>query len=317
MKTMIKRRAFLKKSAAAGAFSVLGLAMPAGAFFTVLKKVPDIAVAKGKNYFLSAQKAVNLLGGMKSMIKPGQKVGLLINSDFTQLGAFVNPDISLAVIDLCNEAGAREIVCLQKVKDEYWKRSRFYEEMQDQVAEVKHVEANVFPAKFSEEHYKMVEKIAGARKLENVEVIREIDNCDVFINIPIAKHHPTTLYTGAIKNMMGLTTRKTNVHMHLGSGVKNDPEFLGQCLADINLYRRPDLVVVDATEFIISNGPAGPGELKKPDTVVAGRDIVAVDALCATYLDYSPYDITAIIKAHEAGLGKIDYLSLNIKEIFV
>ena len=74
--------------------------------------------------------------------------------------------------------------------------------------------------------------------------------------------------------------------------------------------KKYDLIVVDAMEFIITNGPGGPGELKKLDKVVAGTDIVAVDAMCCEYVNYSPDQIVSIIKAHEVGLGEIDYQKL-------
>ena len=107
----------------------------------------------------------------------------------------------------------------------------------------------------------IVEEIKGAKFVKNAEVVKRFLEVDVFVNVPLIKHHATTHLTGALKNMMGITTRKTNVGFHLDSGVKNDPGYLGQCIADINLFRKPDLVVADATELIITNGPSGPGEV--------------------------------------------------------
>ncbi|WP_169742987.1 DUF362 domain-containing protein [Desulfobacter vibrioformis] len=51
-----------------------------------------------------------------------------------------------------------------------------------------------------------------------------------------------------MKNMMGLTSSSTNHFFHFGSGSSgwyDDPEFLSQCIADVNLVRRPDLSVFD------------------------------------------------------------------------
>jgi uncharacterized protein (DUF362 family) len=129
------------------------------------------------------------------------------------------------------------------------------------------------------------------------------------------KHHATTVLTGALKNMMGLCTRKTNVTFHLGSGVRNDPEYLGQCIADLNLIRKPDLTVADAIEFITGNGPAGPGPLKKLDIVIAGTDPVAIDAFGATCQDVAASDIISVRKAYELGIGEMDLSKLSIIEI--
>jgi len=157
--------------------------------------------------------------------------------------------------------------------------------------------------------------IDGAVELKNVEIIKKISEVDVFINIPILKHHGSTILTGALKNMMGLCTRKTNVTFHLGSGVRNDPEYLGQCIADLNLVRKPDLTVADAIEFITGNGPAGPGPLKRLDLVVASPDPVAIDAFGATCLDAEPSDVISVKRAYEHGIGEMDLSKLSIMEI--
>lgn len=316
MTSKISRRNFIKKSSILGLGSYVGwLLLSKTSLGSAFEGHSDISVFTGTDHFNGTRKAIDALGGMSKFVGEGQKVGLLINSDFTDRGAYVDPDIPLAVIDECIKAGAKEFVCLQSVKEEYWQRSENFNTMADRMLAVKNVGTNVFPAKFNEEDFHVVGKISGAKLLENVELVKEIDDCDVFINIAIGKHHATTLYTGAIKNMMGLCTRKTNVHMHLGSGTKNDPEHLGQCLADINQYRRPDLVIVDSTYFITTNGPVGPGEIKNPEKIVAGTDITAVDAYCSEILGYVPQDILHIVRAHESGLGEIDYSLLKIKEV--
>jgi uncharacterized protein (DUF362 family) len=241
-------------------------------------------------------------------------VGLLVNSDFTEKGTFTHPDIALATMFLCWEAGAREMVFLQPVKDEYWRRSSNFTSHRYLVDSSKSVESNVFPAVYNLEDFVILESIDKAVYLRNVEIIRKIREVDVFINLPVLKHHASTILTGALKNLMGLTTRKTNVTFHLGSGKRNDPEYLAQCIADLNLVRKPDLVVADATTFITANGPEGPGPLKNPDLVVAGTDPVAIDALGATYLDYQPDDILSIRKAFDVGVGEMDLSKLIISE---
>ncbi|WP_394698577.1 hypothetical protein [uncultured Desulfobacter sp.] len=46
-----------------------------------------------------------------------------------------------------------------------------------------------------------------------------------------------------MKNMMGLTSSSTNHFFHFGSGSSgwyDDPKFLSQCIANVNLVRRPE-----------------------------------------------------------------------------
>ena len=317
MKTKISRRSFLKRSAGVGAATFLGATLMPRSILGLNPGKADISVVNGTNYYESTKRAVDILGGINKFVKKGHNVGLLVNSAFDQKGAYVQPDIPLAIIRMCKEAGAERIICLQKIAHEYWGRKYVDLDFTADLKMLEQVGTNVFPAEFNEEEWQVINKPEGAELLEETEIIKAIRDLDVFINIPIAKHHGSTLYTGALKNMMGLCTRKTNVKMHLGSGERNDPIYLGQSIAEICLIRKPDLVVVDATEFITSNGPSGPGEMKKMDKVVAGKDIVAVDALCCSYLNFSSDEIISITKAHEMGIGNKNHLQLNISEITI
>jgi uncharacterized protein (DUF362 family) len=306
-------------------FIYRGSGLVAGGIFLNLTPVrlfgnimlPDLCKVKSADYYKATFRAVQELGGIGKFVPRGSSVGFLINSAFDNPGTYPHPDISLAMLFLCWEAGAREIVMLQPVSMNYWQRSDRFAKHRFIINELVQVKTNEFPATYNENDFRIMETINGAVFLKNAEIIKKVSEVDVFISIPILKHHASTILTGALKNMMGLTTRKTNVSFHLGSGVRNDPEYLGQCIADLNLVRKPDIIVADATEFITGNGPDGPGPLKKLDIVIAGADPVAIDAFGATCLDAAPSDIIAVKKAYEHGIGEMDLSKLSITEIQV
>ena len=307
------RRKFLYRGSGLIAGGVLLNLAPFRLFGNV--NLPDICKIKSSDYYAATLRVVHELGGIEKFVPHGSKVGFLINSNFEEQGTYPHPDIALAMLFLCWEAGAKEIVLLQPVLTDYWRRSKKFDKHRFIIDGLVQVEKNEFPAVYNDEDFRIQETIKGAVHLKNIEIIRKISEVDVFINIPILKHHASTILTGALKNMMGLTTRKTNVTFHLGSGVRNDPEYLGQCIADLNLVRKPDLTVADAIEFITGNGPAGPGPLKRLDMVVAGTDPVAIDAFGAVCLDMDPSDIITIKRAYELGLGEMDLSKLSILEI--
>ncbi|MEE4256834.1 MAG: DUF362 domain-containing protein [Bacteroidales bacterium] len=310
------RRSFLKRGAASGAAAFIGTSLLGKEVMAnISAKTPDIAVATGTDYFENTRKVVESLGGMRKFVPKHARVGLLINSAFETKGTYVEPDISLSVLKMCFEAKAREVILLQKVYDEYWTRSTHLEDLKGLFDSVKQVESNEFPAEFNEADWKVIPKIEGSVSLQEVEVIRALDEIDVLINIFIAKHHAGSIYTGAMKNSMGFCTRKTNVFYHLGSGERNDPDFLAQCIADINLLRQPDLIIGDATEFILTNGPSGPGDTRKMDTVFAGTNLVGMDALGVKFNDVFAEDVPTLAKAEEVGLGSADLKNYNIVEV--
>lgn len=310
----MKRRKFLQQSAALGAMTCIG-----GSFLSSCGKYGnyDLAVFNSRDYYAATVEAMNFIGGMSKHIGRTSKVGLLINSDFEHKGAYVNPDISLAVIKMMFDAGASRITLLQTVKEEYWKRSALYESHREMIGALDVVASNTFPSTFNEDDWVLINEIPGAIALKEAEVARKALECDVFVNIPISKHHATTLLTGALKNMMGITTRKTNVTYHLGSGKRNDPDYLAQCIADINLFRKTDLCIMDSTEFITTNGPSGPGDIVKENIVIAGTDIVAIDTIASEYLGYYPEEILTSVKGEELGVGTMKKETLKIKEITV
>lgn len=306
------RRRFIHRSSGIVAGGLLLNFTPLRLFGSTL--TPGLVKVRSKDYYRATFRAIHELGGIRKIVPPGSSVGFLINSDFEATGAFPKPDIALAMLFLCWEAGAREITMLQPVSENYWRRSGRFAEHRFIIDELKQISKNAFPSEYNDEDFRTLENIEGAVHLKNIEIIRKISEVDVFISIPILKHHPSTLLTGALKNMMGLTTRKTNVTFHLGSGVRNDPEYLAQCIADLNLVRKPDLIVADASEFITGNGPSGPGPLKKLDLVVAGTDPVAIDAFGANCMDLKPEDVMTVQHAFDLGIGEMDLSKLLIVE---
>jgi uncharacterized protein (DUF362 family) len=316
MTKKINRRKFIGNTGKLGVAALAGgLVMSGKSSLASFFSTPDIVVVNGSGFYENTLKAVDALGGMGKFVPEGSKVGLLINSDFDVEGAFVNPDISIAAVKMIFEAGASEITNLQVVKPEYWQRSSHYETHKDLIASMKVVGSNTFPSEFNELDFVRINPVEGAKTLKETEVVKAWLDCDVFINIPIAKHHMTTFLTGALKNIMGVSTRKVNVTFHLGSGEKNNPEYLAQCIVDQYKLKKTSLCIADATTFITTNGPGGPGELKTVNKIVAGSDVVAIDAMCSEYLGYVPDEILTTVIAHQSGIGEMDFTRLNVMEI--
>jgi uncharacterized protein (DUF362 family) len=120
-----------------------------------------------------------------------------------------------------------------------------------------------------------------------------------------------------MKNLMGLNSPKSNRTFHKEDWQTNIDSIrhLDQCIADLNTVITPDLCIVDATEFIITNGPFGPGEIHQPRKVVAGTDRVAIDSYCCGLWGLEPADIIMINKASEHGLGEMDLGKVTVNEI--
>lgn len=309
----ISRRSFLKKGLAIGAASMCGGGMlspfpgTAGGVVHAAKPV-DLSIARGQNYFKSTIKAVEQLGGMRKVVSKDSRVGLLVNSPFKNYGAYVNPEITLAVVKMCFEAGAKEIWCLKEPSGVYWQRSKLADEYAEEIKSLKEGWEDTVDF-----------EIPQAVSLKEATVRKKLLECDLFINLAITKNHSGTHFSCLLKNMMGTSTFGTNLGIHYGGkkGLSWYPDipFLSQCIADLNLIRKPDLCIVDSTEFLMTNGPYGPGELMKPQKVLVGTDRVLMDAYCSTLLNLKPENVVMIQKAAALNLGSPDLKKANIVEV--
>jgi uncharacterized protein (DUF362 family) len=159
--------------------------------------------------------------------------------------------------------------------------------------------------------------VPKGKALKEARIMKELFNYDLLIDIPITKDHAGNKFTGTLKNLMGLNSPMNNRTFHKPNWKTdiNDIRHLDQSIADLNTVITPALCIVDATEFIITNGPFGPGKLHKPNQVVAGVDRVAIDAYCCTLWGLEPGNIITITRAHEHQLGQIDLKKVKIKKI--
>ena len=309
----ISRRSFLKKGLAIGTASMCcgGVLSPfSGTARGVVHaaKPVDLSIVRGLNYFKNTIKAVEQLGGIRKVVSKGSRVGLLVNSPFKNYGAYVNPEITLAVVKMCFEAGAKEIWCLKEPSGGYWQKSKLADEYAEEIKSLKEGWEDTVDF-----------QIPQAVSLKEATVRKKLLECDLFINVAITKNHSGTHFSCLLKNMMGTSTFGTNLGMHYGGkkGLSWYPDipFLSQCIADLNLVRKPDLCIVDSTEFLMTNGPYGPGELMKAQKVLAGTDRVLMDAYCSTLLNLNPENVVMIQKAAAHNLGSPDLKKANIVEM--
>jgi len=309
------RRSFLKRAACLGGGVLLGQSPLPGLAQSRLQTGPaqemrpELVAVKGKDPYVNTLRAIQELGGIESFVRRGDRVGVLVNSPFKNIGASVNPAVALAVIEECLEGGAKEIRYLKDPHRGYWERSPKSGELAKALKALKYE---------SGDQVKM--EIPGGLNLKDARITKDLRDCDVFINISIAKHHQGVHYSGALKNMMGLCAFSTNSYFHLGTlklGWYADLDHLSQCIADLNLVRKPDLCISDATTFITEKGPYGPGKLAVAETVVAATNGVSLDAFGCRFLGLQPEDVLMIGKAAQHGLGEMKPDRIRIKTLSV
>ena len=250
------------------------------------------------------KRAMEEMGGIERYVKPGQTVIIKPNCSWDvppERAANTNPELVTAIVEDCVKAGAARVFAFDNTCDN-WEKS--YDN--SGVAEaVRKGGGQMLPANL-ERYYKDVE-IPGAKRLTSAKVYERIMESDVYINVPVLKHHGSTTVTIAMKNLMGVVWDRRFWH-------RND---LHQCIADFCLYRKPDLNIVDAYLVMTQNGPRGRSEadLSRMRSLLVSSDIAAVDAAGAMMLGHQPEDIAHLRIAAEMGIGSIELDKLNIKRV--
>jgi uncharacterized protein (DUF362 family) len=213
---------------------------------------------------------------------------------------------------LCKEAGAADIACIGWLSDRHWRSTGLKKVIDEEGAKLDITNLH------DESLFKKMD-VPGGVKLNSANIMESLFKYDILINMNITKEHSGNKFSGALKNMMGLNSPVSNQTFHRRSWklFTEDIDHLETCIADLNTVVKADLCLVDATEFVITNGPMGPGKLKKENKVIASTDPVAADAYCARFFNLQPAEVKAIRVAHDHGLGEMDLQKLKIKEVIV
>ena len=312
MSKNISRRSFIKQGVAFSASSILFFNFRQKVYSSQAAVTPDISIISGNDYYKNTVEAVIRLGGMKKFISKGSKVAVLANPQRPNPGAFTSPLVASAVTSMCLEAGASSVTFISWLPVKSWEATGLKEAVEKAGAKLEVVDLR-------DESFFMPVVVPHGKILREARVMKKLFEHDHLINVPVTKDHIGNKFTGTMKNLMGLNSPVSNRTFHKSDWKTNRESIihLDQSIADLNTVITPSLSIADATEFIITNGPFGPGELIKPRKVIAGTDRIAIDSYCCSLWGLKPEDIVMIKKGYEHGLGNMDLSSMKISEISI
>jgi uncharacterized protein (DUF362 family) len=125
------------------------------------------------------------------------------------------------------------------------------------------------------------------------------------VSAAVLKVHGEAGVTLSLKNMLGATIGGSKGRFH-SKGIH-------QSIVDINLYKAPDLAIIDGIEGNI-RGELG-GETKKFNAMIFSLDPVAADAVGANILGVAPLSVKHLKLAQEKGLGIADPEKIDVREL--
>jgi len=152
------------------------------------------------------------------------------------------------------------------------------------------------------DEFEVLEK-ADAKVLKKFEFPLTLKD-SYLISAAVLKRHSIACLTLSLKNMLGATIGRDKGRFHkLG---------INESIVDINLYKRPDLAVIDGRLGLDSE--LG-GRERKFDVMILSEDPVAADAVGAKILGLNPLAVPHLKLAQDAGLGICDLKRIEVVEL--
>jgi len=248
----------------------------------------------------AVEKALNFLGGMRDIVKSGQRI--LVNPSWVtavtkrEEATITLPEVTRAVADLVKDAGAKPIIAESSaigIDTEKVIANSGYRQLRDMgyaVVDLKKTESVMFPIK-------------NGKIFKEVQTFKLVTEVDAVIPVAKLKTHDQAQLTLSIKKLKGLITDKYKKEFH-HQGV-----FEG-CVDWYSALKTP-LSFVDAIYCQEGLGPIF-GKPVEMDLILAGRNAVAVDAVCGYITGFEPAEVPITAEAARRGLGVVDRKSIEI-----
>jgi len=268
-----------------------------------------VSIVKVQNYdcdliYEAVKKAVELIGGLQDVIKPGSRVFVKINHlpppSPPEKGIVTHPVFAEAVVRLLKTFSDNIAVGddIASQAPDGFSISGFQQMCQRAGVRLVNLREGGF-----------VEVGCNGHFLDKIYLSRIVLDADVIVNLPKLKTHSLTILTGGVKNMYGTIPSGLRTRFH---GEYVNKEDFSQVLTDIFSAIKPQLTIMDGIVAMEGEGPAS-GGLRRLGVVLASQDAVALDAVVAKMVGLNPMHIYTTRYCDERGLGigKLD----NIKVV--
>ncbi|HUY01623.1 MAG TPA: DUF362 domain-containing protein [Candidatus Deferrimicrobium sp.] len=269
-----------------------------------------------------------LLGGIEKFIKPGETVVLKPNActyfgsvmqdkesgkEVVNLQAAANTDarVLAAITKLALEkAKAKEVITAETCAFDY--HDRWQAKITLDVSGIKSAVEAVGgkTLDFNDAERVEIDIKQPAFTMDKINVPELLTRKDVaFINVPAMKTHTFETLTLGFKNYQGIFKWDDKMIAHDGK--------LSLKFVDIAKTLPPRLTVITGIWAVQGQGPIpmrGHDYMTVQDmnTIVAGDNLVATDAVCATIMGFDPKDIRTIRMGAAAGLGPLKMDDIEI-----
>jgi len=271
-----------------------------------LEKFIAEGVGQTENYSIKTltRKLFDIAGGIQKFISKGDVVVIKPNVSWARaphLAATTNPEVMQAVIELCQEAGAKKV----RIADNTIHDAQRCFAITGVGAVAKKTGADLIVPRGS----LMKDMNLHGHRLDVWPVFTPIIEADKLINLPIAKDHGLSGLTLGMKNWIGAVGgRRGALHQDIH-----------QTIVDLAQFFKPTITLIDATRIMVNNGPSGGNErdVRIKNSLILSNDPVAGDTKAATLFDLDPNELGFIHLGDKWGLGTKDFSQIKQLKVAV
>lgn len=266
--------------------------------------VEGIGQKEGYEVKALTRKVFEVVGGIERFVSKGDVVVIKPNISWARapdLAATTNPEVLEAVIELCQEAGAKKV----RIADNTIHEARRCFAITGAGMVAKKTGANlIFPRSSL-----MRQMNLRGHRLDVWHVFVPLVEADKVINLPVAKHHSLSGLTLGMKNWIG----------GVGGARWSLHQDIHQSIVDLAQFFNPTITLIDATRIMIKNGPSGgsPSDVAIKNTLILSDDPVAADARASMLFGHRPQDIGFISLGQKWGLGTYHLEELDQKKVMI
>jgi uncharacterized protein (DUF362 family) len=239
----------------------------------------------------SLEQLLEPLGGIKTFVKPGQRVLLkpnLLTGSRPTKECVTRPEMVYSVAKLVQEAGGKPFLGDSPA----FGTARGVALANGYGSIIEELGLDV--VEFQGKRYSH-----DSDNFNHLRLSKEVMDADVVINLPKVKSHMQLTLTLGVKNLFGCVPGKMKAWWHMEAG--KDANRFGEMLVETAKAIAPNLTIIDGIIGHEGNGPSG-GEPRELGILGASADVFALDCAMIEVLKVSPQSIPTFVAQRRLGL---------------
>ena len=217
------------------------------------------------------------------LIKPN-----LLSPALPRQAVLTHPAVVRAVVEYCNERGARPLVADSPAMGSFdllLRMSGIRDALRGLDCECRPFQNSV--------------RVDIGEPFGAIEIAEDAVRADVIVNLPKLKTHSQMLLTLAVKNLFGCVVGYRKPEWHMRAGV--DRQAFARLIARIGMTLRPAFNILDGVLALEGQGPGMSGVPRELGVLLAGRDPFALDRTVCRMVGLDPEHLPVLKAAREMG----------------